>query len=362
MREMRDILAAFERAEEPSVVASIVRTEGSTFRKAGARMLIFPSGATAGMISGGCLEHDIVDRARTVLLEGAAQLVCYATTDEADIVFGWGVGCRGRVELLIEPISRDAPGPLPAMASAISGRQPVQMATVIRTRHSCPHSVGARWMSLNSQVIPNTHGFDPASYDIDVDRVLRSTACTVIERDDLDCCVERIDPPVRLMVFGHGPDTIPLARIADELGWTTEVHGVQRSPDPAPYPDSTLITTTPPSALPNLEFDEFTAAVVMTHNYLHDTQLVSQLSGSRGFYVGVLGPHARTQQLIEDARRQSPLSSGLDRIRGPVGLDIGSTSPEQIALSIVAEIEAVRTSRSGRALCEIARAATERAG
>lgn len=362
MRETRDILTAFESAEEPSVLASIVRTEGSTFRKAGARMLISPSGATAGMISGGCLEHDIVDRARKVLLEGAAQLVCYATTDEADIVFGWGVGCRGRVELLLEPVSHHAPGPMPALASAVRGRHPVQLATVIRTRHSCPHSIGARWMSVSSQVTGNTHGFNPASFDIEVDRILRSTACAVIERDDLDCCVERMDPPVRLMVFGHGPDTIPLARIADELGWMTEVHGVQRSPDPASYPDSTLISTTLLSELQNVEFDEFTAAVVMTHNYLHDTQLVNRLSGSRVFYVGVLGPHARTRQIIEDVRRQSPQAHQLDRIRGPVGLDIGSTSPEQIALSIVAEIEAVRTNRSGRALREIALAATERAG
>ena len=255
------------RTTERGILVTLIRTTGSTYRRPGARAVITESGATCGLVSGGCIERDLRERMKEWMNEFTPRLVTYDSTTDADLVFGSGLGCRGTLDLLVEPF--DAAHPPAIAAFRWNAREPV-----VWTSHF----------------------------------------------DGREILVEAIRPPRAIAVFGNGADVEPVIALAERLGWR-----VARAFEPA-----------------------LDAAIVMTHNFLRDVELLETLLPSAIPYVGVLGPKQRGAELVAHLSHEARAHA--DRLRSPVGLDLGGDTPEEIALSIVAEVQAVLNGREGRAL------------
>ena len=272
VHEIDRILAAL-RTTPRGVLVTVVRTHGSTYRRAGARVVIGEDGKATGAISGGCLERDLAERIRPWLEDLQPRVVTYDSTREDDLVFGLGLGCRGVLELLVEPF--DAGHPPQLLAFQWNGREPVEWTTTL---------------------------------------------------PDGETLVELIEPERALVVFGGGPDVEPLVVLARQIGWRAEV-----------------ATTRDP-----VDVSSYDAAVVMTHNFPRDVEILRALLASRIHYIGLLGPRTRGDELLAEVG-----ASRDARIFSPVGLDLGAETPEEIALSIAGEIQAVFAGRSARSLREI---------
>ena len=363
MRELRDILAALAalRARgEQAALATVVRVRGSTYRREGARLLIHPDGRTTGSISGGCLEGDAAEVAREVIQSGQARLVTYDLMSGDDTVWGLGLGCNGMIDVFIERVSPAPESPLDGrdlvdlFRDAVERRHTVALATVVAAPPGGP-ALGARL------VVPAEGGvrgsFGDAGLDARVAAVARaqvraggaSTVPVEMPTGQGEVFIEVLAPPLPLLVCGAGHDAIPLVRLAHELGWWVTV--TDRRPAYATrerFPEADEVIVAEDAEIPHkARIDRDTFAVVMTHNFLHDLTILRALLGTPARYVGLLGPRARTDKLLAELEKAGVRLDDRERARlyGPVGLDVGAESPEEIALSILTEIQAVRSGR-----------------
>ncbi len=271
MHELDAILDAIRRTPR-GVVVTVIRTEGSTYRRAGARAVIGHDGKAYGVISGGCLERDLALRIAPWLEEMSPRIVTYDSTRADDLVFGLGLGCRGILDLLVEPF--DASYPSRLLAFQWNGREPVEWTTRL----------------------PNG-----------------------------ETMIEIIRPQRAMVVFGGGADVDPVLALAQQIGWRAD-----------------LVTTRDP-----IDVRDYDAAVVMTHSFPRDAAILRTLLESSIPYIGLLGPKQRGEELLAELAHP-----GDSRIHNPIGLDLGGDTPAEIALSIVAEIQAVLHCRTAQSLRE----------
>lgn len=347
MRELRDVAAAFERlaAGARAVLATVVRVEGSTYRRAGARALLLPDDTVVGLLSGGCLEGDLVERARAVRASGETALVRWDHRGEDDLLFGLGLGCAGMIEILLQPVSREAPGPMPRLREALAGRAPIALATVIAREGAGAPALGA------DAALSETERAALFASGARARTRWRAEAAARIELLE-----ERLDPPTPLLVFGAGPDAAPVVRLAAALGFA--VHVVDPRPAlarPERFPDAASVRACAPEEAPaEIAVTPESVALVMTHHYLHDRALLGWLLGTPARYVGVLGPKRRSEDLLRDLRAAGVEASpeALERVHAPAGLDVGADGADEIALALLAEITAVRAGRRGGPLRE----------
>jgi len=344
MRELGDILAAFEHMapSDAGVLASVVHTSGSTYRRVGARLLVLPDDELIGLISGGCLEGDLLARASEVREEGAPRLVHYDATAEDDIVWGLGLGCAGVVDVLLEPVARGRPGPLAWLAAWRRGRATGVLATALAQAH-----LGRRWALHPDGRVEG----DPNDAVRAALLQARSTGRSRrLATGEGDVTVEVVQPPRRLVVFGAGPDAAPVARLAVELGWDVEIVDHRSAHARAErFPGARVHLVPTEEAVARVGVDRNTYVLVMTHHYLIDRALLSELLPSQAPYIGLLGPKQRAEDLLADIERLGIEVSAEQRARlhGPAGLDIGGEGPEAIALSLLAEVMAAAEGRSG---------------
>ena len=363
MPQFASILQEFERYRSDRrslVLATVVATQGSTYRKAGAMMLLDGRDAVAGLLSGGCLEGDLLIHAREVLATGLPRLVQYDLRPDHEIVWGLGAGCEGLSTIFLQRISPDNDyGSLAAIATARAEHTSVKLVTLL-TRDGV---VGAgsgvfAWQGESIGVAP---GLDPGLAEALI-RVLNAHSgdrpgVSVIKHQGqrLEVFVHPVPPPPTLLVLGAGPDTRPLARFALDLGWRVIItdHRPAYVEDGAPFPPRAEVRLGRPSDL-KAQYDlaAVNAAVVMSHHFDSDLEYLRQLLASDIGYVGLLGPARRRDKLLE----RLGLDMDVPSLRAPIGLDLGGSIPESIALAIVAEIQAYLSERSGRALSEEARA------
>lgn len=347
MRELRDILVRFDalaRAGSGGVLASVVQVEGSTYRRPGARMLVDDAERMIGLVSGGCLEGDLLEHARRVRREGTPRLVHYDHRGEDDVVWGLGLGCAGALDVLLEPVSRERPGPLAWIARWLAARRRGALATDLESGERFALEEGGDGTAPASGP-PVPPGLDAALAD-----ALATGRPRRLRLAGRDLWVEVFAPPLRLAVFGAGPDAEPLVGLATLLGWdvgVTDPRPVYARPER--FPGAAVHEAPAEEAVARLAPDPDTYAVVMTHHYLHDKAILAELLPGPAAYVGVLGPKRRTEDLLrdlEDAGVALP-EERRARIFGPAGLDVGADAPEEIALSIAAEIQALAAGRSG---------------
>jgi xanthine dehydrogenase accessory factor len=282
MREVRDILRLFEaHRAEPLALATLVRTRGSSYRRPGARMLICADGTTAGSLSGGCLEEEVARRGLEILGGAAAELMSFDTRLR--------FGCHGSIDIFVERLGKDF---LAQLAANFSERKSCRALTVF-----AGEELGTRLVRSNATI-------------------------------PVGAFMQEIDPAIRLLIFGEGPDSVPLRAFAEILGWE-------------------IFETDQPGDLA-LHVDARTAAIVKSHNYGRDFAALVQLLKLDLPYVGLLGPRKRRDQLLH-----AVLDEGIAiaaEVFAPAGLDLGAETPEELALALVSEIQAVFANASGESL------------
>jgi len=340
MRELdriRHALSAASARRESVVLVTVMAVEGSVYRGAGARMIVTASGETIGAVSGGCLEADIVARAPEVLSGGRAELVRYDTRASDEMLLGLGMGCQGIIDLLLEPLASAALDDLIAFYERLAARRDaVTLLTLLRSDTGHP-PVGTRLLLGEGGDI------------IEGDRALLE--------HETDVAREVIRPATRLVICGGGTDAIPLARLAKLTGWHVTVVDHRASfATAARFPDANAVECANLSQDANalggrVAIDERTMAVVMAHSASHDRAYLHAMLDAGAGYIGVLGPRKRTVELL-GARLSGPDATLPPSVHSPVGLDLGAETPDEIALSIVAEIAAVSTGRNAGMLRE----------
>ena len=360
MKELGEIVAAWETlcAEgREAVLATVVQVSGSTYRRPGARMLLAGEGRLAGSVSGGCLEGDLVKKAQWHTRNGAA-LVTYDSTDEDDVVWGFGLGCNGVVQVLLERVSADTPGPLTLLRSVLQSRQPGVTATVIGGEEA---AIGQRLLLMPDGRQESTLASTELQAQVreDAQMVLvaqksRTQTYTLPGGAAATVFLEAVLPPLPLVIFGANHDALPLVRFAKELGWhvtVADVRGIQPRPERFPGADLVLAGSAE-SLCRDIRWNAQTAVVVMTHNYPDDKRVLRHLLDTPALYIGQLGPKARTERLLAEISDDgfSITEAHRSRLHGPVGLDLGADTPEEIALSVIAEVQAVRAGGSGESL------------
>ena len=345
MRELRDILDAFDRlseAGESAVLASVVGTTGSTYRRPGARTLILPDERTIGLVSGGCLEGDLLLRSRRVRASGTPELVEYDATREDDVLLGLGLGCGGVVRVWLERVDACAPGPLAFLRSCfeerLAGALALELTGPQRGRWSGVRGDGWRWNLSESETL---------------ERGLRETLRTgrhaVLEGPQRETAFESVPILRRLVVFGAGPDAAPLSSTAIRLGWDVTITDARPAGLTASrFPGARLRESSFERAAKETGVDPDTFTVVMTHHYLHDLTVLRSLLSHNPRYIGMLGPKHRFEDLIRELREEGMFLDGdqLDRIYAPAGLDLGADAPDEIAIAVVAEMQAVAAERT----------------
>ncbi len=353
-----ETLEALKSTGEPAVLATVVKTRGSTYRRPGARLLLTPDGQTTGMVSGGCLENDVLEHAEGVLATAEPTLVTYDTLSKDDIV--WGLGCQGVVHVLIERVDPQHAPYLTFLADCLRRRQTGLLATVFAVQGHCRTPLGARLM-LTQDASVTTNIDDPPLARAITDAAQSALAAGhssvntfSVAAGRVEVFLEVVQPPTSLVIFGAGPDAIPLVRLAKELGW--EVTVVDQRPAYAtrkrfPMADRVVLSL-PASIHEHVSLHALTVAVLMTHHYLHDQELLRILLPSPVRYLGMLGPKDRTERLLQAVHSAGlePTAEALQRLYAPVGIDLGAETPEEVALAIVVEIQSVLTERSGGSL------------
>lgn len=327
MSEIDDVLAAADELRargEPVALATVVAVRGSSYRRPGARLLVPARGAPIGLVSGGCLEDEAARLAREAIVREVPLLVTIDHSTEGDELWGSGLGCRGAVDLLAEPPELAAETLDALRAARRDGRASYLLTGLDGERR--PMSA-AEAVSLGERA---------------AQAVAHGRPTLIGER-----VLDPILPPLRLVVCGAGPDAGPLVAAGRRQGWRVDVVDPRRSfLRPERFPGARLIDVEPAEAAAAVEAGEWTAAVIMSHDYLRDAAFLAGFLGRGVPYLGVLGPRDRTERLL--AELSSPASEAdLRALHAPAGLDIGADGAEQVATAIVSEILAVLHGRHG---------------
>lgn len=294
-----------------AALATVVRIEGSSYRRPGAKFLVEEEGATAGGVSGGCLEADVSEVARRVIRSGEPRILTYETGGDDASVFGLGLGCNGTIEILVaSATTREAVDAAREILDLLADDEAFAVSTPLRGE-------GAGRPSVHG---PGTH----------------------VPQASAGLFVETLTPPPPLVIFGAGDDAMPLCSFAAEAGFRVTV--VDHRPAALTqerFPGAFRLTPRRPvEGTSGLPLGPRTFAVVKTHSFAQDKEWV-RLSLAAGVpYVGLLGPRSRGARILSQF-----VAEAASCVFTPVGLDLGAEGPEQIAISIVAELLAVRSSR-----------------
>lgn len=352
MKEIRLILSAYksyERSNIKSALATVVKVDGSAYRRPGARMLISQNGELTGAISGGCLEGDALRKAQTVIFQNQSMLVTYDTTDEDDQRFGIGLGCNGIIQILMEPLDYSNEfNPILLLARSLPERVNSTLISLFSVKNSRSAQIGTIAMIQGDLAVGT---IDQLDFDLkmeilqDLQKKVSNvdSSVKVYEAfDDLHVFFEVIKPPLRICLFGAGNDTIPLCEMAYSLGWEVVlIDGRKQYATHKRFENaSKIIVGAADEVFSELELDQNTVALLMTHNFEYDAKIFEQLLPFSLPYIGILGPKKKTQKLFERLENQG-LNFNKSCVYGPIGLNIGAEGSHEIGLSILAEIKAV---------------------
>jgi xanthine dehydrogenase accessory factor len=366
MKEIKDILQSFALAQQQgkrTALASVVHLDGSSYRRPGARMLINDEGLLTGAISGGCLEGDALRKAMLVIAQQYSKLVTYDTSDEEDVSVGVQLGCAGVIQVLFEPIDMNAAiNPVKFLQKAIAKRQKAVLVTLFSIEEKNKPQAGTCLLMEEDKTITGDIPFAAIKEAMmtDVHAALESQVSVFknysSENVSVTAFIEFLKPAVSLVVVGAGNDAIPLVNIADVIGWEARVvDGRNTHAKPERFAAACqVLVSKPEKALEQIPIDEQTVFVLMTHNYNYDLAMLKALLERNVKYIGVLGPKKKLERMLGELKDAGMklTENQLSSIYGPVGLEIGAETAEEIALSIIAEIKAVFGGKKGTSLRE----------
>ncbi len=311
------------------VLATIIETDGSSYRKPGAMMLINDLGQYFGLLSGGCLESDIMRQARRCWDNQKNRIIEYDMREEEDLAWQLGIGCGGMVRILLQPVNADNNYlALEELNRCLSDRQSVEY-----------HQVVSQDSPDNKVVSAST------STTTTVARILKTAKHAYF--------VQQLTPTPLLAVFGAGVDAKPVVAMAAELGWQVLLIDPRVGyAKPEFFNKATEIIRQPFSELQQAKWlKQIDAALILTHNIKLDAAALVLVQDSSASYVGLLGPTHRTDRVLDIA--QLTRQSLTKPLANPVGLRLGGELPESIALSMLAEAHAVLEKADGLSISNI---------
>ena len=359
MKEVTDILKAYSAAKasgKKTALATVVKVEGSSYRQPGARMLVTEDGILTGAISGGCLEGDALRKALLAIHQKQNKLITYDTSDESDSDFGVQLGCNGIVHILFEYIDECAVcNPIYLLEQSVAERKEAVVLTLFSLERNTVQ-IGTVLVYREDLVI--SQRTDLKALHVAFKEVLYSKSSIIkkiqLEDHEHEALIEYIPLPVSLVLAGAGNDAQPLVKMANLLGWEVLVGDGRATHSTAKrFPEAKQILVTKPLKLvENSSIDSRTFFVLMTHNYKYDLEVLKLLLETDCMYIGILGPKTKLNRMFDDLSAEGIVvtKAQLDRIYGPIGLDIGAETSEEIALSVVAEIKAVMEGKTANSL------------
>lgn len=323
-------------------------------------MWLAANGSSCGLVSGGCLEEDLAERAREVLSSRRASSLLYDLRSPDDVVWGLGLGCDGAIRVLVEPLLSGALDPtLERLLHWLRARNEGVLVTVFEAPEGAGARIGDRLAVDSRGVVGDSIG-DPelraeltrvARNQLENRRSAHHAFASRVGR--IETLLEFVAPSPQLLLCGAGADALPLVRLACELGWPVRVADARPAfarVERFPAAESVVLVDPRRLDAANLAIDRYTAAVVMTHHFHHDLAWLACLLDTPAPYIGLLGPQRRAERLRVELSRQRhgalPPGAG-ERLHAPVGLDIGADSPVEIALAVLGEIRAVLAGRYG---------------
>lgn len=356
MKEIKAIINAYRSIDfstAKAALATVARVEGSSYRRSGARMLVLDNGTFLGGISGGCLEGDALRRAQKAIVQDKPSVITYDTTQDDGAQIGVGLGCNGIIDVLFTPLHKeDNNNPVELLSALTEIREPkiVVSITACKQKDLLGKTVVYENNEQFSKVFP-LRNIAPA-VEADVQHCLNRQASATVnyEYEETRVFIEVLLPVTHLVLYGGNYDIYPMTRCARELGWdVTVVMNIQKA-DKTLFTTGTKVIDNKGGEKPMI--DTYTAVVLMAHDYKTDLQNLQQALSTNTRYIGMLGPRKRSQKIFDalEANRKPVSEADLQRIFTPAGLDIGAATPEEIALSICAEIRSVFAGRNGNSL------------
>jgi len=365
MREIINEMRRLLQEQDGGALVTITRTTGSTYRREGAKMLCRKDGSVVGSVSGGCLEGDIAEVSFEVVEKNQPQILTYDTSSENEKVWGLGLGCNGTVEVLIEPLQwwREPAGrdQFEEILERVKKGRRCAVATVL--------SEGGKPLPSLRRVIVEPGGNTVGSLGVPgLESAVSQRACSILKEQTIrpsrrvtveregasfEVFIDALVPPMRLLVVGGGHDAIPLVKLAHEVGMmVTLIDSRPKFATHERFPQADeIICAQPEEMLRKVPIEGETAIILMNHNYQKDRVVMSQIltTPAEFAYIGALGPRVRTEQMLDELKKEGLKlqPEKLAAIRTPVGLDIGSDTPEEIALAVLAELYMVKNRRSG---------------
>ncbi|WP_085507100.1 XdhC family protein [Thalassobacillus devorans] len=343
MKRCRDLM-------KKGVLGTIIRTEGSTYQKAGAKCFISEDGFITGLVSGGCVEGDLGEYAKHVMETGNSKKVFYDFRDGGDDLWGLGLGCNGSIEIYLEPFYPMSPSSIQieeffsralsssiCMITIISSDNPIssEKERIIIEEENSSHN------EIKDERIKNEYN-----------KRLKNNETGLYRREELEVFFDFVIPSPHVIVFGAGPDAVPLVDGVKRLNWRVSV--IDHRPEfvsGSHFPDADELILNKRGTLPEMTLNEHSFIVIMTHHFEQDQQILSELLKVKTGYIGILGPRKRTYQLLEGISNAKDISEQeLINFYSPIGLDISAKTPEEISYSIVTEMINVHRGGNGISL------------
>ena len=357
MKEIKEIIEAYHKIDftkNKAALATVVRVEGSSYRRTGARMLIADSGEWIGGISGGCLEGDALKKAKFAIAQNKATIVTYDTTEDDPYQIGVGLGCNGIIDVLLVPLDyQNDLNQVLILQQCVENRKPNVIITVVKLKgHFKDIQLG--------QTIKYDEETDfPLDY-LHKDLILNIKNCLKSEKSEskiyqcqegeIQLFIEVIIPSTHLVIYGGNYDIYPMTKLAKEIGWKVSVVCNPLKVHKSLFEMADAVIEKDKTE--EIKIDPYTVALLMAHDYETDFKNMRNLLKTNIKYIGMLGPKKRTDKMfLKLLEEGNPVSEqDLARIATPVGLDIGAANPEEIAISIIAEIKTFFTGRTGQRL------------
>ncbi|NKB23018.1 MAG: hypothetical protein GKR87_01185 [Kiritimatiellae bacterium] len=328
-----DKIQRLHEANKRAALAMVVSIQGSTCRRPGAKLLVEEDGTMIGNVSGGCLENDVQEVALEVFKKGKAQLVHYNTREEADKVWGMGLGCEGQVDILIQPVDQERNALwVASLQKHLIGDSPFALATLFNR-----DTYQAEMCIVDSNTAPKMGVQKSLGTDLtnEITDCLKKKVSSWFTLNEVHMFTEILTPPPSLIVCGAGNDAVPLVHYATDAGFRVFVVDHRSSNlTPDRFPDAVKwVHRHPEEGVDGLPVDANSYVVLKGHTFVHDNEWLHQFLSTDVRYIGLLGPRLRQEKILENIKENEK-----SKIYGPIGLDLGGEGHEQVALSIVSEI------------------------
>lgn len=327
LRLLFQTAANWHKAGKKTVLATVVKLEGSSYRRPGVRMLLNEAGEAVGAVSGGCVEKEILHQAQSVFRTGKAKIMTYDGR--------YRIGCDGLLYILLEPcvLSEEL---LKSFEESYKARKPFKAETYY-------HPEPGEYRGIGSRLI-----FDGRTFPINPE--------FQADPSEDQACFSQVYPPVfQLYIFGAEHDAVKLCKAASQLGWEVTIVA---SPDEAKsidyFPGASRLISPAFDGIDTSVLDRQTAVVLMSHSLNKDIQYLIALKEVKPAYFGLLGPVHRRERILSEFLNYCPDTSAefLDQLHGPAGINIGAESASEIAVSILAEILSIVRKQTPMALRE----------